>query len=218
MHRLSPSLVTLLVTLAITTTVRADEGFKPLFNGKDLTGWSGLMKDPAADPAKTFLVEDGLLRVTGKPNGYLATMEAYGDYVLRVKWRWVAGSKGGNSGVLIHVVPEDKYWPKSIEAQLKTGDAGEIWLIDAPKIEIDEARHSKTSPRRYHKMIDENVERPIGEWNQYEITCRGDEIKISVNGKLVNEARKSELTKGRIALQSEGAEIHFKDIELKPLK
>jgi hypothetical protein len=218
MCRLSISHATLLVALAVTTAVSADEGFKPLFNGKDLTGWSGFMKEPAADPVKTFLVEDGLLRVTGKPNGYLATKEAYGDYVLRVKWRWVAGSKGGNSGVLIHVVPEDKYWPKSIEAQLKTGDAGEIWLIDAPKIEIDEARHSKTSPRRYHKLISENVEQPIGEWNQYEITCRGDEIKIAVNGKLVNEARKSELTKGRIALQSEGAEIHFKDIELKPLK
>jgi 3-keto-disaccharide hydrolase len=218
MCRLSISHATLLVALAVTTAVSADEGFKPLFNGKDLTGWSGFMKEPEADPVKTFLVEDGLLRVTGKPNGYLATKEAYGDYVLRVKWRWVAGSKGGNSGVLIHVVPEDKYWPKSIEAQLKTGDAGEIWLIDAPKIEIDEARHSKTSPRRYHKLISENVEQPIGEWNQYEITCRGDEIKIAVNGKLVNEARKSELTKGRIALQSEGAEIHFKDIELKPLK
>src|SRR5262249_31274171 len=113
MHRLPPSLVPLLVPLATPTTVRADEGFKPLFNGKALTGWSGLMKDPAADPAKTFLVEDGLLRVTGKPNGYLATMEAYGDYVLRVKWRWVAGSKGGNSGVRIHVVPADKYWPQA---------------------------------------------------------------------------------------------------------
>ncbi|HKB03881.1 MAG TPA: DUF1080 domain-containing protein [Gemmataceae bacterium] len=196
----------------------ADEGFKPLFNGKDLSGWSGFMKEPTADPAKTFLIEDGILKVTGKPNGYLATKEAHGDYVLRVQWRWAPGSKGGNSGVLIHVVAEDKVWPKSIEAQLKAGDAGDIWLIDAPKIEIDESRHSKTSPRRWHRMTTENIEKPVGEWNQYEITCKGDEIKIAVNGKLVNEARKSELTKGRIALQSEGAEVHFKDIELKPVK
>jgi 3-keto-disaccharide hydrolase len=196
----------------------ADDGFRPLFNGRDLAGWTGFMKDPAGDPAKTFLVKDGLLKVTGKPNGYLATKEAFGDYVLRAKWRWAPGSKGGNSGALLHVAAEDKVWPKSIEAQLKAGDAGDIWLIDGPKIEIDEARHSKTSPRRYHRLPVGDIENPVGEWNQYEITCRGDSIEIRVNGKLVNEAKKSELTRGRIALQSEGAEVHFKDIELKPLK
>ncbi|HKB01550.1 MAG TPA: DUF1080 domain-containing protein [Gemmataceae bacterium] len=196
----------------------ADDEFRPLFNGKDLSGWTGFMKDAAADPTKTFLVQDGMLRVTGKPNGYLATKEVLGDYVLRVKWRWAPGSKGGNSGVLLHLAAEDKVWPRSIEAQLKAGDAGDIWLIDGPKIEIDEARHSKTSPRRYHRLPVGDVEKPVGEWNQYEITCRGDAIEIRVNGKLVNEAKKSELTRGRIALQSEGAEVHFKDIEFKRLK
>jgi hypothetical protein len=179
------------VVVALQTPAPADEGFRPLFNGKDLSGWSGFMKGGSADPANTFRAEGGILKVTGKPNGYLATKDAHGDYVLRLKWRWAPGSKGGNSGVLLHVVGEDKVWPKSIEAQLKAGDAGDIWLIDAPRIEVDESRHSKTSPRRYHRLPVGDVEKPAGEWNQYEIICKGDMIEIRINGKLVNEAKKS---------------------------
>src|SRR5438876_3153565 len=66
-------------------------------------------------------------------------------------------------------------------------------------------------------MNDKDVEKPIGEWNQYEITCQGDTIKLVINGKLVNEGTNAELTKGKILLQSEGAEIHFRNVELKPL-
>jgi hypothetical protein len=211
-------LITSISLLILATGVRADEGFRPLFNGKDLSGWTVFLRDKGADASKTFVVEDGILKVTGKPPGYVVTKEEHGDYTLRLKWRWGAGSKGGNSGVLLHVVGEDKVWPKSIEAQLRAGAAGDIWLIDGPKIEIDESRHSKTSPRRYHRLEVGDVEKPVGEWNQYEITCRGDTIAIKVNDKLANEAKKSELMRGRIALQSEGTEIHFKDVELKSLK
>jgi hypothetical protein len=63
----------------------------------------------------------------------------------------------------------------------------------------------------------DNVEKPVGEWNQYEITCKGDTIRLVINGQLVNEGTDAELTKGRILLQSEGAEIHFKDVALKQL-
>ena len=62
---------------------------------------------------------------------------------------------------------------------------------------------------------DEKIEKPIGEWNQYEITCKGGSLTIHVNGKLVNEGKDGSLTAGKIGLQAEGAEIHFKDIELK---
>ncbi len=198
---------------------RSEQPFQPLFNGKDLTGWSGFMKDPKADYTKSFLIEDGLLKVTGKPNGYLATQASHGDYELRLKWCWPAGSKGGNSGVLFHIGKVDKYWPKSLEAQLKHEQAGELWLTDEPKIEVPEERRAPALPkRRILRLKGDDFEKPIGEWNQLSLTCDGDTVKIVVNGKLANEAKKSELTKGRIAIQSEGAEVHFKDVEIRPLK
>jgi hypothetical protein len=60
-----------------------------------------------------------------------------------------------------------------------------------------------------------DFEKPIGEWNQYEIQVNGNHFKLFVNGKLVNEGKNGELSKGKIALQSEGAEIHFRNIEIK---
>ena len=209
---------------------RAEEtsGFTPLFNGKDLTGWTTYLKDSAADPSKTWSVQDGVLICTGKPNGYIATKQQYGDYVLRLKWRFPADSKGGNSGVLLHVQEKDTIWPNSVEAQLFAGSAGDFWLIaDAagklPGLTIDpERKDPKNKQGRHYFRIGkgEKIEKPFGEWNEYEIHCQDGNIKLMINGKLVNrgEATESSLKKGRIALQSEGAEIHFKDVELKPLK
>lgn len=202
----------------------ADDGFAPLFSGKDLTGWTMAAKPnpdgSKGDPSRTWSVVDGTIRCTGKPNGYLATTKEYGDFVLRVKWRFPEGSKGGNSGVLLRV-QEDKYWPVSYEAQLKTGAAGELWLSKATEcsLDVDKARHDPQQSRRFLRLTgDEKVEKPFGEWNQYEIICKGGDIAVSVNGKKVNEGSNASLKRGRIALQSEGVEIHFKDIQIKELK
>ena len=64
----------------------------------------------------------------------------------------------------------------------------------------------------------DHVEKKVGEWNQYEITCKGDTIKLVINGQLVNEGTEAEMTKGKILLQSEGAEIYFRNVELKHIK
>ena len=71
---------------------------------------------------------------------------------------------------------------------------------------------------RRHLNLTDDSEKPIGEWNHYEITCRGDEITIKVNGVLVNHVTKCSATKGAICLQSEGAELSFSNIRLTPLK
>ena len=90
--------------------------WKDLFNGKDLTGWINV--NCAKD---TWGVRDGMIVCTGKPNGCMVTKKEYGDYVLKLKWRWPAEGKGGNSGVLLHV-QDEKYWPTSIEAQFLRPD------------------------------------------------------------------------------------------------
>src|SRR5262249_44382181 len=160
-------------------------------------------------------VKEGTIVITGVPNGYLITEKEYENYVLTVEWQW--GEKPGNSGVFVHVSGEDKIWPKGVEAQLQNGRAGDFWLVGEFKLKVDEKRQDPKVARHFLRLKD-NVEKPAGEWNKYEITCKGDTIKLVVNGETVNEGTNAEATKGKILLQSEGAEIHFRNIELKPIK
>lgn len=204
-------------------TFASDKDFQPLFDGKSLDGWTFIVKPDKdgkkADPKNTWSVADGTVRCTGKPNGGMVTKGEYGDYVLRVKWRFPPG-KGGNSGVLLHV-QDEKYWPTSVEAQLQSGRAGDFWLIYPPDVtlDVDKARQDPKQPRHYFRLeTKESVEKPLGEWNQYEITCKGGDITLVVNGVKVNEGKNGNLKRGRIAIQSEGAEVYFKDIVIKSLK
>jgi hypothetical protein len=213
-------LTVLLVGLA---QAAGTDGFTPLFNGKDLSGWKAVAKPNAdgtpADLSSTWSVADGVLKCTGQPFGYLATEKEYGDYVLRVKWRLPAGAKAGNSGVLLHCGPKDEVWPVSVEAQMRAGLAGDMWLNTPPAttITVKDSQRDPKAVRLVHRLVAAE-EKTFGEWNHYEITCRGGDITLVVNGKTVNEGKDCNLTRGRIALQAEGTEIHFKDVEIKSLK
>jgi hypothetical protein len=205
----------------VTPALFAEEGFTPLFNGRDLSGWKTYL--PAGEKVKPdaiWSVKDGVLVVkgAGKPAGYVVTEKEYGDYVLRLQWRFPEGSKGGNSGVLLHTQdgPNDPrlgVWPKSVEAQLQHGQAGDFWVINA-KLDIPRERNNPGSIRNYIRVgerwergqdgklraMRQQYEKPIGEWNQYEIHCSGRDVRLMVNGKLVNEGKNGELSKGKIAL------------------
>ncbi len=203
---------------------------KPLFNGKDLSGWTTCLRptkdDANPDPKKTWSVVDGTIVCTGKPNGFIATEAEYKNYTLRLQWRYAATAKAGNSGVLLHVTGPDVVWPLSIEAQLKSGIAGELWLnADKervfPKIDVEASRKDATNKdgRRFFRIEkDKQVEKPFGEWNDIEITCVDSAMTFTINGTMVNEATGGSLKKGRIALQSEGAEIHFRAITIEIAK
>ena len=214
----------LFIFVLASTAHAADDGFTPLFDGKSLAGWTYIVKPDKdgkkADPKDTWSVVDGYIRCTGKPNGCAVTEKTYGDYVLRVKWRFPADSKGGNSGVLLHV-QDEKYWPTSIEAQLLSSHAGDLLLTNPPdiKLDVDKSRQDPKLERRFFRIeTKEPVEKNFGEWNEYEITCKGGEVTLVINGVKVNEGKNCNFTKGKIALQSEGAEIHFKDIVIKSIK
>src|SRR5262245_31568428 len=97
-----------------------DGGWVKLLNGKDFTGWKKFLnpKDKG-DPDKIWQVKDGMIYCEGSVFGYLITEKEYGDYVLRVQWRWGDKvTKSRNSGVFVHVTGPDKIWPKAVEAQL----------------------------------------------------------------------------------------------------
>jgi len=177
-----------------------------LFNGTDLTGWT--VSSP--NQKKTWSVKNGVIDDTGRPPGYLRTTKDFTNYVLRVQLRHLSR---GNSGVLLRMVGRDKVWPRSIECQGLIGNLGDIWNIDKFPM--------KTDPRRTHgrhtaKMHPSN-ERPLGEWNQYDITLDGGDLEIRVNGLLQNVARDCWETPGKICLQAEGAHMQFRHITLIPI-
>jgi len=184
-----------------------------LFNGKDLSGWSVYAEDA---PADVWTVADGVLRCTGKPVGYLrTTKDDYADYVLTLQWRW-PGERGGNNGVLVHTSTPNALgvWPKSIEVQLASENAGDFWIIGT---ELDVKNEDERKKGRRHLNLTDDSEKPIGQWNDMEITCRGDEIIVKVNGDLVNHAYNCSVTQGAICLQSEGTPIEFRNILLRKL-
>ena len=181
-----------------------------LWNGKDFTGWKKFVPDEKVDADTVWLVTNGVIRCNGKPAGYLRTEADYSNYKLHVEWRWPG--KGGNSGVLLHMSEPDKVWPKSIECQLHAGDAGDFWVIGG----TDFKEHADKSNRRVLKKS-ESSEKPLGEWNTYEIICRDNTIRVFVNGTLQNEASETTVSSGKICLQSEGTSIEFRNIYLEPI-
>jgi len=182
----------------------------PLFNGKDLGGWTHYLREPNAKMEETWSAGDGLLRCEGRPIGYLRTEKKYTNYVLKVEWRWPEGSKPGNNGVLLRIVGEDKVWPKSVEAQLAHEHAGDIFTIDGFPLKGDPER----SKGRYTAKMKPSNEKPQGQWNEYEIILKGGDLTLKVNGEVQNTATDVEEVPGWIGLQSEGAPIEYRNIRL----
>jgi len=190
-----------------------------LFNGEDLSGWEHFLVDENAKMEDVWSVEDGLLICQGKPGGYLCTKGVFENFKLVVEWRWP--DKPSNSGVLMRITGKPTMLPNCVEAQLKSGDAGDIYGFQGFKVDGDKNRwfHLPKAAGGLMglKKIEGNEKEP-GEWNKYEITADRDRITLIVNGKKVNEATGCDVRAGKIGLQSEGGVIHFRKVTLTPLK
>jgi len=222
--------MTFFATLAATIVAGSLATAEPLFNGKDLAGWKTDVPDADKTPniQPSFMVRDGKLVSLGTPRGHLITNKSFENYRLTVEYRFTG--KPGNCGVLVHSsTPRVLYgmFPKSIEVQMQSGHAGDFWCIGEnievpnmkqrrPKKEGQKYGGSKGDARRILNLTDDS-ENTLGEWNTMVIECQADEVKVWVNGTLVNHGTKSTASKGQIALQAEGAEVEFKKVELEPL-
>ena len=185
-----------------------------MFNGRDLSGWEHFLVDEDAEVEDVWSVEDGNLVCKGEPRGYLATKNDYESFRLVVEWRWP--ETPGNSGVLMRITGEPAMLPNSVEAQLQSGNAGDMYGFQGFKIGGDRDRLSEISIGWRLGKIEGNENEP-GEWNRYEITVAGDRITLVLNGKTVNEATGCDVRPGRIGLQSEGGVIHFRTVTMTPL-
>jgi len=186
----------------------------PLFNGKDLTGWAFHLGKADVDPKTVWSVKDGVIRCEGSPAGYMRTTADFADYKLHLEWRWVG--KPTNSGVLLHMTGKDAVWPKCIEGQLKTRNAGDFWLLSHSTIKVG---GKQVGPKQYanSKKKHESNEKPPGEWNTYDIVCDGGSVRLTVNGLLQNEGTEANPSSGHICLQSEGSPIEFRNLYIEPL-
>ena len=206
-------LLSLLWMLAIQPLAAAEP--QALFNGKDLTGWTFDIIEKEVKPEEIWSVSEGILICKGRPPGVIRTEKSdFSNYELTVEWRWPEGGKPGNSGLLVHCsTPRERFiWPKSLEVQLAHQNAGDFWMI-GEKVTVPNAT---PQDRRWVKRQN-SVEKPLGEWNTMRVRCEGNRIKVWVNDVLMNEGADITATKGAICLQSEGAEVHFRKVELRPL-
>lgn len=224
----------ILVILAFALLMASCTGSKPkvqtisLFNGTDLTGWHwdvpAMDNDPEA--RNPFIVRDGLLVSLGTPGGHLITDAEFENYRLEVEYRFAG--EPGNCGVLVHAsTPRALYkmFPKSIEVQMMHLNAGDFWCIveDIEVPDMESRRGPKENwgitegkERRIVNLTD-GSENPVGEWNTMVIECVADQIKVWVNGDLVNHGFNATATKGQIAIQAEGSEVEFRKLELTPI-
>jgi hypothetical protein len=214
------AIVTLMLAVRAGSQVKKDEPTVPkkktmLWNGKDFTGWKLFVGDSEHDVTKTWSVGDGVFRCEGKPAGYMRTERDYANYLLHVEWRWP--EKGGNNGVLAHMSGQDNVWPKSLECQLHSGNAGDFWVIGG----IETKEHAKGGDRvkgRRTIKLKESSEKPVGQWNSYDIICKDDWVVVMVNGVLQNIATGCSVSSGKICLQSEGTPIEYRNIYIEPLE
>jgi Domain of Unknown Function (DUF1080) len=227
------------------TPIPSHGKLKPLFNGKDLSGFDIFLEKHGTnnDPDKVFQVEDGALHISGAEFGGLVTKKEYKNYYLRAEFKWgerVYPPRVGNardSGIQYHITGPLKVWPRMMEFQVSEGSVGDIWLVGGPSLEVNgklyESGEGKTLkpyvriPRfgrgevtnvTGFRQPEGEVEKGPGEWNVLELVADHHRVAQYVNGKLVNEGKNANTTQGRIDFQSEGAEVYFRNMALAPLK
>lgn len=209
-------LLILFVAVASAADNTPPEGFTALFNGKDLTGWKGLVASPPARAKMTpeqladaqkkadeqmrahWKVEDGTLVFDGKGSS-LCTAKDYGNFELYVDWKILPK---GDSGIYLRGTPQVQIWENPV------GSGG--------------LYNNQKNPSKPAKVAD----KPVGEWNSFRIKMVGEKVWVWLNGELVVdnvtmenywERDKPIYPTGQIELQNHGNTLYFKNIYLREL-
>lgn len=198
------------LTLLAAITATGCSTSMPLFNGKDLSGWTEVGSDGA------WSVEDGVLTCNGQKHAYawLSTNERYADFELELKTRVVPGT---NSGIFLRApAREGRISMDGIEVQIKD--------------DKDDPDFTDVGGSVFRRIPGSGIyTKPVGEWNHYRIRLVGRHLRIELNGKLVSDTPNintvppmegdkplSEVPEeGYIGLQNHGQVVSFKDIRIK---
>jgi hypothetical protein len=206
-----------------------DEGFTQLFNGKDLTGWVyGRRGTGENRTGKGYQVENGILFTTKEDGGNLYTEREYGDFIFRFEFRLTANA---NNGI-------------GIRAPL-SGDAAYV-AMEIQVLDDSGSEYQSLRPAQYHGSIynmfpaKRGFQKPVGEWNSEEITARGRQITVRLNGTTIVDASLDDVkddallakhrdltkpegsrgianTRGHIGLLGHGTRVEFRNLRIKEL-
>ena len=198
----------------------ADDAAVVLFDGKSLDGWvaegaSDYQVDGVKKPV--WVAEDGLLVCHGKGFGFLRYKEReFDDFTFHVEFKM---AKGCNSGIGVRTQAFD---PKKSKETRPSYFSYEIQLTD------DAGKPAnKLGTGSLYRYVEpkENAIKPAGEWNTMEITCEGPRIRITLNGKLIQDVDQSQVEqlskkplRGYVCLQNHGGTIAFRAIEVRERK
>jgi 3-keto-disaccharide hydrolase len=194
--------------------------FRDLFNGKDLTGWVNVNTNP-----DTWKFRDGLLICSGRPIGVLCSDKQYENFVLHIEWMHM--EPGGNSGVFVwsdSKPGERNRLPNGVEVQMlelewpnlntRNGVTPPVAYVHGELFGVGGVKTTPDTARGERSMSIENRALGKGQWNTYDVVAVDGVIKLAVNGKFVNGISRSTQKKGYFCLESEGGEIHFRNIRV----
>jgi hypothetical protein len=204
---------------ALTISQAAEDGFRPLFNGRDLAGWVNANCAP-----ETWSVRDGVIHCTGKPTGGLRTDRQYENFILELEWRHL--SKGGNSGVFIWATPiaaPGVPFLRGVEVQVLDNDFNipgkNEWYTTHGDVFPIHGATMKPFGRHNGSRSFPSEERSKGspEWNHYRVTATNGVLRLEVNGKEVSGGEECNYRKGYLGLESEGAPVEFRNVRIREL-
>jgi hypothetical protein len=171
------------------------------------------------------LMKDGTLSNTGLPIGVIRSEKQYENFILHVEWKHVEA--GGNSGVFawsganpagtnplpdgVEIQMLDLEW---VDLNLRNGVRPPIAYVHGELFGVQGVTTVADNPRGDRSKSVENRVKGKGEWNTYDVVCVDGVIKLSVNGKFVNGISKSSQKKGYLCLESEGAQIFYRNLKV----
>ncbi len=214
-----------LAATAITLHAADKDGFVPLFNGRDLTGWTNINCAP-----ETWTVREGAIHCTGRPVGALRTLRHYENFILEAEWRHL--SSGGNSGIFMWGTPISAPgvpFLRGVEVQVldhgyatqyekANGKKSDWFTTHGDVFPIHGATMKPFGPHRGDRSFPtEERSKPSPEWNHYRIVGSNGVLRLSVNGKEVSGGEDCNYRQGYLALESEGAPVEFRNLRLKEL-
>ncbi|MFD1140704.1 family 16 glycoside hydrolase [Larkinella insperata] len=204
-------------------TMNPAEGFVPLFNGKDLSGWKGLVADPikrskmdaatlAQEQQKAdevmrngWSVKDGLLVFNGHGNN-ICTEKPYKDFEMLVDWKI---TKDGDAGIYLRGTPQVQIWdPARTDVGAQVGSGG--------------LYNNQKYPSKPLKKADN----PVGEWNTFRIIMKGERVTVYLNGELVTDNTVLEnywdrsqpiFPQEQIELQAHGTYVAYRNLYIREL-
>lgn len=206
----------------------AGEGFVSLFNGRDLSGWKGLVENPVvrakmkpaqlakaqtkADEAmrRDWKVEGGCLVYVGDGFDNLCTDRAYGDFEMYIDWRLDPAGPEADAGIYLRGTPQVQIWDTSrVNVGAQVGSGG--------------LYNNQSNPSRPLRVADNR----LGEWNSFYIKMTGDRVTVYLNGQLVTDnvilenfwdRKQPVFPVEQIELQAHGSKVYYRDIYIKELK